>query len=369
VRIVVTGSKGFIGKNLCLRLREKSVFDVLEINRETSSQQVSLFLSQADFVFHLGGINRPKGLDSFQNGNVNLTNFIIRTLEKHRRYVPIVFSSSTQIDQDNQYGKSKLAAEKELKDYSKRTGALHYIYRLPNVFGKWCKPNYNSFVATFCYNIMNGIELSIRDPNAEVTLVSIDDVCESFLRLLIDMPPLDRLKVTPEYKTTVGEVAKILTSFSTSRDDLMMEHVGTGLPRLLYSTFISYLPTDKFCYSISSHVDERGVFCEMLKTKDSGQFSFFTAYPGVTRGGHYHHTKIEKFLVIRGNARFCFRHILTNEEFSIDTSEKTPTIVETVPGWSHDITNNGDNDLVVMLWANEIFDHNKPDTIESKIKK
>lgn len=368
MKIVVTGSKGFIGKNLCLRLREKKVFDVLEINRETSSQQISLFLSQADFVFHLGGVNRPKGFDSYQNGNVNFTNLIIKTLERHRRYIPIVLSSSTQITQDSQYGKSKLAAEKELKDYSKRTGALHYIYRLPNVFGKWCKPNYNSFVATFCYNIMNGIELFIRDPNTNVTLVYIDDVCESFLSLLTEARPSGRLKVTPEYRTSVGEVATILTSFGTSRDNLMTERVGTGLIRLLHSTFISYLPTDKFCYSIPSHVDERGVFCEMLKTTDSGQFSFFTAHPGVTRGGHYHHSKIEKFLVIKGNARFCFRHILTKEEFSIDTSGKNPKIVETVPGWIHDITNNGDDDLVVMLWANEIFDQNKPDTIESKIK-
>ena len=368
MRIVVTGSGGFIGKNLCLRLKENELYEVLEISRETSKEQVSLFLSQADFVFHLGGVNRPKDPADFQNGNVDLTSFVVETLERHGRHIPLVLSSSTQVDQDNDYGKSKLAAEKIVEEYSKRNRASHYIYRLPNVFGKWCKPNYNSFVATFCYNIMNDIELSIHDPDAEVTLVSIDDVCESFLQLLTEMPRSGRQIVGPEYITTVGEVATILTSFKSSRDDLIIEHVGTGLTRLLYSTFLSYAPTDWFSYSIPSHSDERGMFCEMLKTKDSGQFSFFTAHPGVTRGGHYHHTKTEKFLVIKGNARFRFRHILTDEEFIVDTSGKNPTIVQTTPGWSHDITNNGDDELMVMLWANEIFDHDKPDTIASIIQ-
>ena len=368
MRIVVTGSGGFIGKNLCLRLKEKEQYQVLEISRETTKEQASLFLSQADFVFHLGGVNRPKGLDNFQNGNVDLTSYVVETLESHGRHVPLVLSSSAQVGQDNQYGKSKLAAEKEVKDYSKRTGAPHYIYRLPNVFGKWCKPSYNSFVATFCYNVMHGIELSIHDSNAEVSLVHIDDVCESFLDFLSEMPRSNYPVVYPEYSATVGEVAALISSFKSSRDNLIVEPVGTGLTRLLYSTFLSYAPTERFSYSIPSHVDERGMFCEMLKTRDSGQLSFFTAHPGITRGGHYHHTKTEKFLVIKGSARFRFRHVLTNEEFSLDTSDKTPMIVETVPGWSHDITNNGDDELMVMLWANELFDHDKPDTIASIIE-
>jgi len=367
MRIVVTGSDGFIGKNLCLRLKENEQYQVLKISRETTKEQASLFLSQADFVFHLGGVNRPKGLDNFQHGNIDLTSYVVKTLEGHGRHVPLVLSSSTQVKQDNEYGKSKLAAEKHVKDYSKRTGAPHYIYRLPNVFGKWCKPNYNSFVATFCYNVMNGIEISIDDPSAEVTLVSIDDVCESFLELLSEMPCSDHPIVSPEYSTSVGEVAALISSFKSSRDNLLVEPVGTGLTRLLYSTFLSYAPPESFSYRIPSHVDERGMFCEMLKTKNSGQFSFFTAHPGITRGGHYHHTKNEKFLVIKGTARFRFRHIVTDEEFSLDTSAKTPMIVETVPGWIHDITNNGDNELIVMLWANEIFDHNKPDTITSAL--
>jgi UDP-2-acetamido-2,6-beta-L-arabino-hexul-4-ose reductase len=367
MRIVVTGSEGFIGKNLCLRLKEKEHYQVFGISRDTTKEQASFFLSQADFVFHLGGVNRPKGLDNFQNGNVDLTSYVIKTLEDHGRHVPLVLSSSTQVKQDNQYGKSKLAAEKEVKDYSKRTGAPHYIYRLPNVFGKWCKPNYNSFVATFCYNVMHGIELSIDNPSAEVTLVSIDDVCESFLELLLEMPSSNHPVVYPEYSTTVGEVATLISSFKSSRDSHVVDSVGIGLTRLLYSTYLSYTPAESFSYRISSHVDERGMFCEMLKTRESGQISFFTAHPGITRGGHYHHTKTEKFLVIKGTARFRFRHILTDEEFSLDTSDQTPMIVETVPGWVHDITNSGNDELMVMLWANEIFDNNRPDTVASKL--
>ena len=223
-------------------------------------------------------------------------------------------------------------------------------------------------MATFCYNIMNGIELSIHDPNMEVTLVYIDEVCSSFIELLTETTQVDHPTVFPEYTTTVGEVAKIITSFKSHRDDLIIERVGTGLTRALYSTFLSYAPTDTFSYSIPSHADERGMFCEVLKTRDSGQFSFFKAHSGVTRGEHYHHTKTEKFLVIKGNARFRFRHILTDEFFSIDTSGKAPKIVESIPGWSHDITNTGNDELIVMLWANEIFDHDKPDTIVSTIK-
>lgn len=368
MRIVVTGSEGFIGQNLCLKLRESDLYQVFEICRGTTKEQASFFLSQADFVFHLAGVNRPKTPDSFQNGNVAFTNYIVETLISHGRDIPLVLSSSTQVYQDTQYGKSKLAAEALVQNYSKRTGASYHIYRLPNVFGKWCKPNYNSFVATFCYNIMNGIELSIHDPNIEVTLVYIDEVCSSFIELLTETTQVDHPTVFPEYTTTVGEVAKIITSFKSHRDDLIIERVGTGLTRALYSTFLSYAPTDTFSYSIPSHADERGMFCEVLKTRDSGQFSFFKAHSGVTRGEHYHHTKTEKFLVIKGNARFRFRHILTDEFFSIDTSGKAPKIVESIPGWSHDITNTGNDELIVMLWANEIFDHDKPDTIVSTIK-
>lgn len=367
MKIVVTGANGFLGKNLCVRLKEQEVYEVLEVFRDTSKDDFLMYLSQADFIFHLAGINRPKNDSEFKDGNVNLTNFIIDALNKFGRNVPLVLSSSTQADQNNPYGRSKLAAEQAVESYSKITGSLCYIYRFPNIFGKWSKPNYNSFVATFCSNILNGTEISIHNPKTKVKLVYVDDVCNSFFKLLEGETKSGFCKVPVEYEVTVGEVASIIASFKSSQNQLISEQVGTGLLRALYSTYLSYKTPKDFSYSIPSHEDTRGVFCEMLKTKNSGQFSYFTAHPGVTRGSHYHHTKTEKFLVIKGKAKFGFRNILTDKKFSKTTSGDYPEIVETVPGWSHDICNISDEELIVMLWANEIFDPNNPDTKESNV--
>ena len=362
MKIVVTGSNGFIGKNLCATLAEHDHYEVNEVHRDTSEKDLHAYLSTADFIFHLAGINRPKEISEFTTGNVDLTKRIIETLQKFKLNTPIVFSSSIQAEQNNPYGKSKLEAEEVIKNYSASTGALHYIYRLPNVFGKWCKPNYNSFIATFCNNIMNGSEISINNPNAPVDLVYIDDICETWLNILEGKVKPGYNKVSAVFNTTVGEVARIISSFKDSRTTLTTERVGIGLTRALYATYLSYTHPKNFSYRLESHRDERGVFCEMLKTHDSGQLSFFTAHPGVTRGGHYHHTKAEKFLVIKGKAKFGFRHILTGEQYSITTSGDSPEVVDTVPGWSHNITNVGSDDLMVMLWANEIFNPEKPDT-------
>ena len=234
-------------------------------------------------------------------------------------------------------------------------------------FGKWCKPNYNSFVATFCNNVANGLNISVDDSNTPVRLVYIDDVCESFLELLDGKASSGFQKLSIEYNTTVGEVADIILSFKSSRTSLVIKPVGTGLIRALYSTYLSHITPDNFNYTIPSYTDERGVFCEMLKTKDSGQFSFFTAHPGITRGGHYHHTKNEKFLVIKGEAIFKFENITNGKRYKLTVSGSNPEIVETVPGWTHDITNIGDEELIVMLWANEIFDRERPDTIAKKL--
>ncbi len=362
MKIVVTGANGFIGKNLCINLLECGQYDVLKVYHETPEEVLLSYLSQADFIFHLAGINRPQNPSQFVEGNVDLTRIIVDALKKFDRNVPIAFSSSTQATQDNLYGQSKLAAEEVIQNYSASTGSLHYIYRLPNVFGKWCKPNYNSFIATFCNNVMKGSEISIHNPTEPVRLVYIDDVCASFLEILEGKIKPGFNKVPVDFTSTVGEVANIIQSFKVSRSTLIMEPVGLGLTRALYSTYLSYTHPKNFSYNIESNTDERGVFCEMLKTRNSGQFSFFTAHPGVTRGGHYHHTKTEKFLVIKGVAKFGFRHIMTDERYSIETTGDCPEIVETVPGWSHDISNIGTDDLVVMLWANEIFNPDKPDT-------
>lgn len=362
MKIVVTGAKGFIGKNLCVVLRERGYQDIIEIDRETSLDELTKSLRLADFVYHLAGVNRPKDDSEFLSGNADLTSFITQQLEKSDKNVPLVVSSSTQVERDNAYGSSKRIAEKAVEKYGKDTGAPFYIYRFPNVFGKWCRPNYNSFVATFCYNTLNNIDITIHDPSAPVTLVYIDDVCDSLVALLEETNVSGFKSVLPEYPTTVGKVAELLKAFKDSRDSLVTENVGTGFTRALYSTYLSYMKPEQFSYAIPSYGDERGVFSEMLKTKHAGQFSFFTAHPGITRGGHYHHSKNEKFLVLKGTAQFKFEHIETGERYELQTDGNKPQIVETVPGWSHDITNIGNEEMIVMLWANEIFDREAPDT-------
>lgn len=363
MNIVVTGAQGFIGKNLCTMLKELNKHTIIEVDRETSTNELSLYLSNTDFVYHLAGVNRPINELEFEKGNANLTKFITSELAKFGRQVPIMLSSSTQVAQENAYGYSKTIAEESVTQYGQNTGSSYYIYRFPNVFGKWCRPNYNSFIATFCHNILNDLDITINNPDASVNLVYIDDVCKELIQLIDNSIESGLHTVYPEYPTTVGNVAELLLSFKDSRQNLTTENVGTGLKRALYSTYLSYMSPSQFSYDIPSYSDQRGVFCEMLKTQDAGQFSFFTAHSGVTRGGHYHHSKNEKFLVIRGLALFKFENIITGERYEIKVEGDNPTIVETVPGWSHDITNIGENELIVMLWANEIFDRNIPDTI------
>ncbi len=343
-------------------LREQGYENLVEIDRDTTNEQMTQALIKADFVFHLAGVNRPKNEKEFKQGNADLTEFIVAQLAASGKKTPIVLSSSSQAVLDNPYGVSKASAEKVVEHYASSTGARHYIYRFPNVFGKWCRPNYNSFIATFCYNIANDLAIEIHDPSAKVTLVYIDDVCNELIGLLASQSESGLKTISTQYHTTVGEIADKLSAFKTSRDNLVIEKVGIGLTRALYSTYISYFKPEQFHYDLPRYGDERGVFCEMLKTKDSGQFSFFTAYPGITRGGHYHHTKNEKFLVIKGQALFKFENISTGERYELTTNGNSPRVVETVPGWSHDVTNVGDDELIVMLWANEIFDREAPDT-------
>ncbi|WON76290.1 UDP-2-acetamido-2,6-beta-L-arabino-hexul-4-ose reductase [Serratia sp. UGAL515B_01] len=363
MKILVTGANGFVGKNLCMRLEEAGFSNLIQIDRNSSEAELTSGLQEADFVFHLAGVNRPENIEEFSEGNADLTHKIVEILERMNKRTPIMLSSSTQAAKENAYGISKASAEKYIEGYGIRTGADYFIYRFPNVFGKWCRPNYNSFVATFCHNIASGIDININDPSALVTLIYIDDLCNEMLAILHKKRTGGYLQVLPEYSVTVGEVADLLYTFRDSRQTLVTEEVGTGFTRALYSTWLSYLKPEQFSYTIPSYADARGVFCEMLKTKSSGQFSFFTAHPGITRGGHYHHTKNEKFLVIKGKASFKFEHMITNEKYELTVSSDTYQIVETVPGWTHDVTNIGDEELIVMLWANEIFDREAPDTI------
>lgn len=368
MKILLTGADGFIGKNLRIALSERDGYEVLPVTRASTATELEQFAAMADAVIHLAGVNRPQDPVEFTTGNADFTLRLCDALRAGKRAVPVAFASSIQAERDNLYGSSKLAAEQILSAYSADTGAPVAIYRLANVFGKWCRPNYNSAVATFCHNIARGLPIQINDPAAEVRLVYVDDVVEALLKFLaVPSGGVIYAEAGPVYNSTVGELARQIEAFREVRHSLLTERVGDGLVRALYATYVSYLPPEAFSYSVTKHSDARGVFVEMLKTKDSGQFSFFTAHPGVTRGGHYHHSKTEKFLVIKGRAHFKFRHIVTDETYALDTSGEQAIIVETIPGWSHDITNIGHDELVVMLWANEIFDRAHPDTIACKV--
>jgi UDP-2-acetamido-2,6-beta-L-arabino-hexul-4-ose reductase len=368
MKVLVTGANGFIAKNLVLRMRERAGTDVLTLTRSDGDTAWQAALAQADAVVHLAGENRPTDPAAFDAVNTDLTQRLCHTLQSLGKRIPVLFSSSAQAEQDNPYGRSKLAAEKALAQLAKTNSNPVAIYRLPGVFGKWCRPNYNSVVATFCHNKAHDLPVHINDAQASVRLVYVDDVVNAFLATLEEpMAGLSHPAVAPEYTITLAELSDKIDAFKNCRSNLLSERVGTGLTRALYATYVSYLPVEKFAYGVPAHRDARGVFVEMLKTPDAGQFSFFTAHPGITRGGHYHHTKTEKFLVIKGHARFGFRHMLTNEVNHLETHGDQPQIVETVPGWTHDITNIGNDEMVVMLWANEIFDRGNPDTIASNV--
>ena len=372
MKVLITGANGFIGKNLQLRLAERLDVQVVCFTRNETPEQLIDFLQGVDFVFHLAGANRPKDPQDFKAANAGLTHKLCNAVDTVTRAtgkpLPILYTSSIQAENDNPYGRSKLEAEITLFSASLSHLKPAYIFRLPNVFGKWCKPNYNSVVATFCHNICRDLTIQLNDPLAPVTLVYIDDVIERFVQIMDgsvgDVGSNKFFAVQPEYSLTVGDLAEQIKAFRKSRDTLLTGSVGAGLVRALYATYVSFLPVDDFAYDIPQHADDRGVFVEMLKTEDSGQFSFFTANPGFTRGGHYHHSKIEKFLVIKGQARFRFRHMQSGQFHELRTTGDKARIVETVPGWTHDITNIGSDEMVVILWANEVFDRNRPDTFD-----
>lgn len=371
MKVVVTGAGGFIGKNLMIHLGERGV-EARGLVRGSTFQQIREALADADFVFHLAGVNRPIDEREFETGNRGFTEQICSILADSDNPAPLAFASSTQAERENLYGRSKRDAEEAVLAHGRATGAPVHVFRLTNVFGKWARPNYNSAVATFCHNVARGLPITVNDPAAPLKLVYVDDVCAAFLRVLED-PAASHgdqpgyAHAGPEYETTVGAVAATIQGFPESRATLITERVGTGLGRALHATYLSCLEPDQFAYDVPRHGDPRGVFVEMLKTPDCGQFSYFTAGPGVTRGQHYHHTKTEKFLVLAGRARFGFRHIVSDERFHLETEGGQGRIVETIPGWTHDITNIGNEEMVVMLWANEIFDRARPDTVPMQV--
>ena len=363
IKLLVTGASGFIGKNFINRAKSKHNYIIAEFLRKDNIKKLKELVIDADFILHFAGENRPKNKTDFEISNVNLTKKICEILIALNKKTPILFTSSTQIEHKNYYGDSKLRAEKQLAKLNEQCDNTILIYRLPGVFGKWCKPNYNSVVATFCYNIVNNLPIIIHDSKKILKLVYIDDVIDSFLKSLkVDDGRVHFIQSKKVYEKSLKYISEKLYFFYNSKLSLEIENVGIGFNRALYSTYISYFRPKNFSYQLKSYQDDRGVFVEMLKTKKSGQISYFTALPGVTRGGHYHETKTEKFLVIAGEAKFEFKHVITKENFKLIVSGKTPQVVETIPGWAHDITNIGDATLIVMLWANEVFDEKNPDT-------
>lgn len=371
MKVLVLGADGFIGKNLCQCLAELPGYDVLRFGRSDSADALATLVADADVIVHLAGVNRPTDDSAFEAGNVGFTRQLAEIVRSSGRPAQVIFSSSIQAGNGTPYGASKLQAEKCLQSLADDTNSQVAIFRLANVFGKWSRPNYNSAVATFCHNIARDLPIQINDPAAILRLVYVDDVVAAFIDQISDKtsnePGAHFVEVAPVYEISVGNMAERIRNYRQSRETSVIAGVGVGLDRALYATYVSFLPMDDFSYPLVQHADSRGRFVEMLKTRDSGQFSFFTAGPGITRGGHYHHTKTEKFLVIQGTALFRFRHMDTGVTHELTTLGLEPRIVETVPGWTHDITNVGDEEMIVMLWANEIFDRSRPDTFAATL--
>ena len=372
MRVLITGANGFLGKNLKLRLSERKDLEIISFTRDNQISDLTKLLKGVNFVFHLAGINRPQNSEEFELGNTDLTRSLCNALVTCKQKISVIYASSTQAAYENLYGLSKRNAENILRNLQLNHQHSVHIFRLPNLFGKWGKPNYNSVVTTFCHNIAHDLPIKINDPDAVLTLSYVEDVISRFIQLMdgaIESLDSEGFEiVAPQYVTTVGELARQIQLFKDSRLNLLSERVGTGFIRALYSTYLSYVPPEKFTYLITQYTDARGAFVEMLKTPDCGQFSYFTAYPGVTRGRHYHNSKTEKFLVIKGEARFKFRHMSTEEIYELVTNGDKAEIVETMPGWTHDVTNIGTDELIVMLWANEVFDRLNPDTYTATLE-
>lgn len=362
MKILITGSNGFIAKNLIEHLKRNEDIDLYLYSKKDSMNILKVYIEEVDFIFHLAGSNRPDNTEEFYSVNSDLTGFITKVLLESNKKIPILFSSSSQSLLNNDYGKSKLEAENILLEYSKNTGASLYIYKLPNVFGKWSKPNYNSVISTWCYNISHGLDIQVNNKDANINLVYIDNVINSFIEKIGYQSNSKYFDVDIIFSKTLGEIEELLYTFNDNRKTLVIPKVGSSFERVLYATYLSYLSSDDFSYLLKGHEDSRGTFYEILKTVDSGQFSLSTTAPGITRGNHYHHTKNEKFLVIKGEALIEFRNIITNERISYEVSSTKMKIVEMIPGYTHNITNIGEEEMLLFIWANETFDKDNPDT-------
>jgi len=364
MKILVTGSKGFVGKNLIAELKNSGYEEIYEYDKDTPKEKLNDFTKKCDFVFHLAGVNRPEDPKDFMKGNYGFTLELLEKLKENQNKSPILLTSSIQAELDNPYGKSKKAGEDLLFQYAKGNNTEVFIYRLPNLFGKWSKPNYNTVVATFCYNIARDLEIKVNDPQVELTLCYIDDVLKEFKKALKNKPSKngDYCFVPTTHKIKLGELADTIKSFKNSRNNLKIPNMENPLVKKLYSTYLSFLPENEFSYKLKMNVDNRGSFTEILKTEERGQVSVNISKPGITKGNHWHHTKNEKFLVVSGKGVIRFRKIDEEKVIEYFVSEDKLEVIDIPPGYTHNIENLGDKDMVTVMWANELFDPENPDT-------
>lgn len=364
MKILVTGAKGFVGKNLVAELKNRNYNEIYECDIETTEEELEEYTKKCDFVFHLAGVNRPEKEEEFMKGNFGFTSILLEKLKKHGNKCPILITSSIQAQLDNPYGKSKKAGEDLMFEYSKETGAKVYVYRLTNLFGKWCRPNYNSVVATFCNNIANGLEIKINDSSVKLNLAYIDDVLNELINAMNDNASIkDGYGYIPvTYTITLGEIAELIMNFKKSRENLQIPNMKNEFEKKLYSTYLSYLSESEFGYPVKMNIDDRGSFTELFKTEERGQVSVNISKPGIVKGNHWHHTKNEKFVVVSGEGMIKFRKINSNEIIEYKVSGEKLEIIDIPCGYTHSIENIGTTDMVTIMWANEVFNPEKPDT-------
>ena len=381
MKILVTGAKGFVGRNLCAQLRNirdgkarwyegVAVEEVYEYDVDSAPEELEAWCREADFVFNLAGVNRPKDPAEFMAGNFGFASTLLETLRRHGNRCPVMVSSSIQAALDNPYGESKRAGEELMFGYAKETGARVLVYRFPNVFGKWCRPNYNSAVATFCNNIANGLPITVNDPDVVLNLVYIDDVVDELIGALAGKEHRqgDFCVVPVTHTVRLGDIVDLLHSFKEMRENLQVPDLGDAFTKKLYSTYLSYLPAEKFKYPLRMNVDARGSFTEIIRTLDRGQFSVNVSRPGITKGEHWHHTKNEKFLVVRGHGLIRLRKVGTDEVVEFEVSGEKLEVIEMIPGYTHSIVNLSETEeMVTFMWANEAFDPGRPDTYFERV--
>ncbi len=381
MNILVTGAKGFVGRNLVSQLhniqsgkaKNYGVFSdmqVFEYDVDSDPCELDVYCKRADFVFNLAGVNRPKDQAEFMQGNFGFASALLDTLKKYNNSCPVMISSSTQAALDNPYGKSKRAGENLLFDYARETGARVLVYRFPNVFGKWCRPNYNSAVATFCNNIAHDLPIQVNDPSVMLHLVYVDDVVDELIAALSgnEHREGDYCVVPIVHTVTLGKIVDLLYSFREMSGNLQVPDLGDPFTKKLYSTYLSYFPKDKFSYPLKMNVDSRGSFTEIIRTPDRGQFSVNISKPGITKGQHWHHTKNEKFVVVSGHGLIQLRKIGTDEVLNYEVNGDKIEVVEMIPGYTHNIINLSDTeDLVTFMWCNECFDPARPDTFFEEV--